>query len=87
MKLINLCQVTGFRILNGRIGEDKRMIGKCTYYEYHGGSFLDYIPVSDSLMEYVTSFRVAEPSILSDHCVVSFIITVLGLYMFSRHSY
>ena len=70
-KLIELCQTTELRIANDRIENDKG-IGKCTYFDRHGGSLLDYVLVSESLLYKLRSFDVHDLCILSDHCMLSY---------------
>ena len=40
-KLLNLCSITGLRIMNGRVGMDKG-VGKYTCKEPTGSSAVDY---------------------------------------------
>lgn len=69
--LLDLCKQTGLRILNGRVGEDKG-VGKYTFVGNRGSSLVDYVLASQNLFDYVTSFKVHDPNILSDHCLLSF---------------
>ena len=59
------------RIANGRLGSDKG-IGKYTYVGSTGRSVIDYVIVSPSLLNVISTFHVGDPNILSDHCVVNF---------------
>ena len=61
-------------ICNGRIGEDKE-IGKYTYVGSTGSSVVDYVLTNPTMLELINKFRVREPNILSDHCVVEFSIS------------
>ena len=69
--LLDFCKLTGFRILNGRVGQD-RNIGKYTYVGSTGKSLVDYVIASQALFPAVCTFRVDDPNILSDHCLIHF---------------
>ena len=69
--LLDLCKQTGFRILNGRVGEDKG-VGKFTFVGSRGSSVVDYVLASAELFQYIRTFKVHDPNILSDHCLISF---------------
>ena len=56
---------------NGRVGEDAKE-GKCTYVGARGSSLIDYIIVSQDLLDRFNSFSVGDPNIVSDHCEVIF---------------
>ena len=73
-KLLDFCKLNGLRICNGRIGEDKE-IGKYTYVGSTGSSVVDYVLTNPTMLELINKFRVREPNILSDHCVVEFSIS------------
>ena len=70
-KLLDFCKQNGLRICNGRIGED-RNFGKCTFIGNAGRSLVDYVISNPSMFEVFRKFRVCEPNILSDHCVLEF---------------
>ena len=72
--LLDLCQQTGVRILNGRVGDD-RGVGKFTFVGNRGCSVVDYVLASQNLFEFVSTFQVHDPNILSDHCLLSFSFT------------
>ena len=72
--LLELCKQTGVRILNGRVGDDKG-VGKFTFVGSRGYSVVDYVLASQDLFEYVSTFKVHDPNILSDHCLLSFSFT------------
>ena len=72
--LLDLCKQTGVRILNGRVGDDKG-VGKFTFVGSRGCSVVDYVLASQDLFEYVSTFKVHDPNILSDHCLLSFSFT------------
>ena len=59
------------RILNGRAGDD-RGIGKFTFVGSRGSSVVDYILASQNLFDYVSKFKVHDPNLLSDHCLITF---------------
>ena len=69
--LLDLCKQTGVRILNGRAGDD-RGIGKFTFVGSRGSSVVDYILASQNLFDYVSKFKVHDPNLLSDHCLITF---------------
>ena len=48
--LIDFCIQTGLRVANGRVGEDATE-GKCTYVGSNGSSLIDYVIVSEDLLE------------------------------------
>ena len=69
--LLDLCKQTEVRILNGRAGGD-RGIGKFTFVGSRGSSVVDYILASQNLFDFVSKFKVHDPNILSDHCLITF---------------
>ena len=69
--LLDFCKQTGLRIMNGRVGQD-REIGRYTFVGNRGSSLVDYVLGSQEMFNFVKSFEVQEPNILSDHCVVIF---------------
>ena len=68
---MDFCKQNGLRICNGRIGED-RNFGKCTFIGSAGRSLVNYVISNPSMFEVFRTFRVCEPNILSDHCVLEF---------------
>ncbi|MEW8146389.1 MAG: hypothetical protein AB2788_11585, partial [Candidatus Thiodiazotropha endolucinida] len=73
-KLLDFCKLNGLRICNGRLGTDKG-IGKYTYVGSSGSSVVDYVIVSESLLNNISQFCVCDPNILSDHCTLTFSLT------------
>ena len=69
--LLDFCKQTGLRIMNGRVGNDKG-VGKYTFVGRRGGSLVDYVLSSQSLISLVKTFDVQNPNIMSDHCLVHF---------------
>ena len=69
--LLELCKQTGVRIMNGRVGNDSG-IGRYTFVGHRGSSVVDYVLGSQEMFDFVKSFEVQEPNILSDHCLVNF---------------
>ena len=73
--LLDLCKTTDLRILNGRTIGDS--LGKLTCYHYNGSSTVDYAIVHMSLLPKVAFFKVHNwMSTISDHCCISFSISV-----------
>ena len=70
--LLDFCKRSGFRIVNGRVGEDAG-VGKCTYVGSRGSSLIDYVIAVQDLFKYFSNFCVNDPNILSDHCVLNFV--------------
>lgn len=68
---LDFCKQTGMRIMNGRVGNDHG-VGRYTFVGHRGCSLVDYVISKPDLFEFVKSFEVQEPNILSDHCVVTF---------------
>ena len=71
MLLLDMCKQTGLRILNGRVGSDAN-IGQYTFVNSRGSSLIDYVLCKPELFECVHDFKVHDPNILSDHCLVNF---------------
>ena len=67
--LLDLCKQTGLRIFNGRVGDDSDK-GKCTFVGHNGTSLVDYFIGSPHLFKCIDSFKVHDPNILSDHCLL-----------------
>ena len=57
--------------MNGRVGQD-REIGRYTFIGNRGSSLVDYVLGSQEMFNFIKSFEVQEPNILSDHCIVIF---------------
>lgn len=70
-QLLDLCKLSGLRILNGRVGNDKH-IGKGTFVGSNGSSLVNYVICSPDLISAINYFRVDDPNILSDHCIIHF---------------
>ncbi|MCG7875034.1 MAG: reverse transcriptase domain-containing protein [Candidatus Thiodiazotropha endolucinida] len=71
--LLELCRQTGMRILNGRMGNDAN-VGNYTYVGSNGSSTIDYVLSSQDVFEFIQSFDVHGPNILTDHCCVSLVL-------------
>ena len=69
--LLDFCKQTGLRIMNGRVGDDKG-IGQYTFVGSRGSSVVDYVLCTQDLFRNVCHFKVHEPNILSDHCLLTF---------------
>ena len=76
-KLVELCQVFNFTILNGRFGDDKG-VGEYTCTTARGQSVIDYTLMSSELLPIIKDFKVdIFDSCLSDsHCPLQ--ITLIG---------
>ena len=70
-KLLEFCKAHSLRLCNGRYGDDKG-VGKFTYVGHNGRSVIDYVIMSQTLIQNITQFYVGEPNILSDHCSIHF---------------
>ena len=57
--------------MNGRVGEDKG-VGRYTFVGSRGSSVVDYVLSTQDLFTNITQFKVHEPNILSDHCLLTF---------------
>ena len=68
--LLDLCRQTGLRILNGRCGDDKE--GHFTHVGSRGSSVVDYVITTQNLIQNVLRFKVEDPNLMSDHCVIDF---------------
>ncbi len=66
-----MCIQSGLRIVNGRVGNDYG-IGKCTYIGSRGSSLIDYVLTMPDCMQMFNIFKVEDPNVLSDHCVIYF---------------
>lgn len=70
-KLLDFCRQNELRICNGRLGDD-RNIGKFTFRASSGRSVVDYVITNITMFEAIQSFKICDPNILSDHCVLEF---------------
>ena len=69
-KLLNLCSITGLRIMNGRVGMDKK-VGKCTCEAPNGCSVVDYMIITPKMWSSIVShFAVEKQTPLSDHNIL-----------------
>ena len=66
--LIDFCRQTGLRIANGRVGSDS-VVGECTYVGTGRSSLVDYVLVSEDLLQCFDEFTVHDPNPYYDHCV------------------
>ena len=57
--------------MNGRVGND-RGIGRYTFVGSRGRSLVDCVLSSQNMFQFVNTFEVQEPNILSDHCLIKF---------------
>ena len=71
--LLELCRQSGLRIMNGRMGEDAN-IRKYTYIGSNGSSAIDYMLSLQNMLDFVQSFNIEDPNILSDHCCVKLVL-------------
>ena len=69
-RLVELCRMSGMRIVNGRkIGDS---FGKKTCHEWNGSSTVDYMLGDENLFRLIQMFRVRDEfNHLSDHCPIS----------------
>ena len=70
-ELLNLCQGSKLRIVNGRVGLDKG-IGKYTCFTKRGKSVVDYVLASSEFLKSFYLFEVGALSEVSDHCPLLF---------------
>jgi exonuclease III len=68
--LIDLCIQSKIKILNGRVMGDS--LGSFTYYCTQGKSCIDYIVVSEDIVNSFNFLHVLPPNELSDHCIIWF---------------
>lgn len=73
-KLIDLCLSTDLKIANGRTIGD--LYGNFTCHSYNGSSLVDYILVQTRLFVKIQFLKVHSISHLSDHCPLSFSISL-----------
>ena len=64
--LINFCRTSGFRIVNGRLGDDKKA-RNFTCHTPAGSSLVDYCLVGQRNSDLIKNFSVGELNTLSDH--------------------
>ena len=78
--LLDLCEQTGYILLNGRTETDNR-IGECTCtcVKRIGSSVVDYVMSCD--LKYISDFQILPPTIYSNHSQVKFRCTPLVKYM------
>ena len=69
--LIDFCRQVGLGNANGRVGSDAG-VGECTYVGSSGTSLIDYVLVSEDVLNNLCSFCVHDPNPLSDHCIIEF---------------
>ena len=67
-RLINLCQVSGLLICNGRLKGDE--VGKFTYLDKKGCSTDDFALISKGLLNPNNEFYVHNTTAYSDHCPI-----------------
>ena len=67
--LINFCNETSLIIANGRLENHSK--GRCTYYRNQNNeirkSVIDYLLISESMINYLASFEIMQPVIYTDH--------------------
>ena len=68
-KLLDFGRQNELRIYNGRLGDD-RNIGKFTFRASSGRSVVDYVITNITMFEAIQSFKICDPNIFSDHCVL-----------------
>ena len=82
-KLLDFCRQNELRICNGRLGHDKNN-GKFTFTASTGRSVVDYVITNITMFEAIQSFKIGDPNILSDHCVLEFsILKNENIYMYT----
>ena len=64
--LLNFSKSTGFRIINGRLGEDQDL-GNFTCHTLAGSSFVNYCLLREKNFYILENFKVGETDTLSDH--------------------
>ena len=68
--LSDFCKQTGMRIMNGWVGDDYG-VGKYTFVGHRGCSVVDYVLTKPELFDFISHFKIHEPNILSDHCLLT----------------
>ena len=73
--LLDLCNSSGLRILNGRVGKDKH-VGRFTCVKGNGRSVVDYVLSKPELHVFsmISDFAVDEQNIISDYCMIHFLL-------------
>ena len=71
--LLDFCKQTGMRMLNGCFDRDKH--GRYTYVGSNGSSVVDYVIRTSNLFQCVDMFYVHDPNILTDHCLIDFVLS------------
>ena len=71
LKLLSLCYACDLAILNGRAGADKG-VGNLTFCGHQGESTNEYVMCDRASLYKVCDFTIGKPNCFSDHCVVSF---------------
>ncbi|MCG8046841.1 MAG: hypothetical protein N0E48_14600 [Candidatus Thiodiazotropha endolucinida] len=66
IKLLDICQSTDLRIVNGRLGSDAG-VGQFTFMSATGQSLIDYVIISQDIFPIVTAFVVHELHPCSSH--------------------
>ena len=66
---VDFCKQTSLRILNHRCAEDADIV-KYTFIGSRGCSLVDYVLVSESIFDLISSFTVHDS--LSDHCLIDY---------------
>ena len=70
--LLDLCKATGFRVVNGRLNNDR---GNYTYISSHGASTIDYLLTKECYFSDIHCFQVHDFNEWSDHSPVAFKLT------------
>jgi hypothetical protein len=76
--LLNFCKLTGLRVCNGRVLDDKQ--GKYTCVKSAGSSVVDYVLCKPELFSFFSKFQVLDPNIWSDHCMINFTLGTIGCH-------
>jgi len=63
--LLNICQLSGLRIVNGRTAGDRS--GAVTFRRGNGSSLVDYAVACPDTMQMISSLAVEQDGTLSDH--------------------
>ena len=71
VKLIDLCQGSDLRIVNGRVGDDAN-VGSFTFESSRGSSLIDYVLASINLFPIFTNFIVHDMHTCTSHAPISF---------------
>jgi exonuclease III len=74
-KLLQICKNTDMRILNGRHTDDAGK-GYFTFISKNGKSVVDYVITSSDNFTIVNNFQVADLTTFSDHCPISFSLSI-----------